>query len=56
MKGSYALRVVPDSPPTARLLQNYPNPSNPTTVMPCAMSAPGFVGLRCYEALGEVGH
>ena len=53
MKGSYALRVVPNSPRTVRLLQNYPNPFNPTTVVPYDMPAPGFVDLRIYNALGQ---
>ena len=36
-----------------RLSQNYPNPFNPVTNLEFAISKPGFVSLKVYDALGK---
>lgn len=40
-------------PFTARLLPNYPNPFNPTTVIPFDMSQPMHVTIAVYDVLGR---
>ncbi len=35
------------------LLENYPNPFNPTTTISYELSTNGFVSLKVYDALGR---
>jgi hypothetical protein len=40
-------------PNVAQLLQNYPNPCNPTTTISYLLSANSFVSLKIYDVLGN---
>jgi hypothetical protein len=45
---------IPEQMPTAtRLLNNYPNPFNPTTTIRFDIAEPAFVSLRVYDVLGR---
>ena len=40
-------------PTETDLLQNYPNPYNPATIIQYTVSEPGLVGLKVYDVLGR---
>lgn len=48
------LSPVPGSSPMARLLQNHPNPFNPTTDIQYVMEGPGQVLLQVFSVTGEL--
>ena len=49
---------IPEAPPIVvehyRLLNNYPNPFNPSTTIPYRIKAPGYVKVMVYTILGEM--
>jgi hypothetical protein len=49
---------IPEAPPIVvehyRLLNNYPNPFNPSTTIPYRLKAPGYVKVMVYNLLGEL--
>jgi nitrous oxidase accessory protein NosD len=49
---------IPEAPPIVvehyRLLNNYPNPFNPSTTIPYRLKAPGYVKVMVYNILGEM--
>ncbi len=56
--GSYSLTVEPvstiiNTPNTFRLYQNYPNPYNPSTIIPLSIEIPGTYSLKSYNVLGQ---
>jgi hypothetical protein len=49
---------APEGPPIVveeyKLLNNYPNPFNPSTIIPYRLIAPGYVKLMVYDIKGEL--
>ena len=49
---------IPEAPPIAveeyKLLNNYPNPFNPSTIIPYRLKEPGYVKLYVYDIQGEL--
>ena len=49
---------IPEAPPIVvehyRLLNNYPNPFNPSTSIPYRLKEPGYVKVMVYNILGEM--
>ena len=48
------ISTVPEHPTKTKLMPNYPNPFNPTTVIPFQLAESGFVSLQIYDINGRL--